>query len=129
MHPSYFLNIGLSEEDPARELKLPADFSEWLFHANYWGRVNETAGTSFSQYEEEMLIHQHMPLAMEGLEKIKEVLLKMTASDIRFVYGWNEGREALYCSVSVKALIQNIEGLERFFLSAFYVGADVYCQL
>ena len=70
-----------------------------------------------------------MPLAMEGLEKIKEVLLKMTASDIRFVYGWNEGREALYCSVSVKALIQNIEGLERFFLSAFYVGADVYCQL
>lgn len=129
MHPSYFLNLGMPENDPARELKLSAEISEWLFFTNYWSHLNQVGGVSFAQYEEEVLANQLIPSAIEALQKIKEVLFAAPTQDMKFVYGWNEQREGLFCTISNSLLLKEAICLEEFFLAALTMQADIYCQL
>ncbi|GLR13667.1 hypothetical protein GCM10007907_24570 [Chitinimonas prasina] len=129
MHPSYFLNVGMSENDPARELKLPPEVSEWLFFTNYWAHLNQVGEASFAQYEEEVLTSQLIPSAIEALERIKGTLSATPTHDIQFVYGWNERREEIFCTISTSLLLEKVVCLEEFFLAALHMQADIYCQL
>lgn len=128
MHKSCFLNLGMPENDPARELELPADVSEWLFFTNYWSHLDQISGNSYDQYEEEILANQLIPAAIEALQEIKTTLVAAT-HDINFVYGWNERREALFCTISPSILFEKVVCLEAFFMAALKMKADIYCLL
>ncbi len=129
MHPSYFLNLGMPEDDPARELELPPEVSEWLFFTNYWSHLNQVGETSFAQYEEEVLASQLIPIAIEALQKIKKALSATPTHDMQFVYGWNERREELFCTIHTSLLLEKVVCLEEFFLVALSMQANIYCQL
>lgn len=129
MHPSYFLNLAMPEADPARELKLPAEISEWLFFANFWSHVSQIGGTYMAHYEEAVLGSQQIPIAIKALQEVRKVLMKNPAQDETFVYGWSEQKNELACTIGNTLLIQEVVKLEEFFSAALNMQADIYCQL
>lgn len=129
MHPSYFLNLAMPEADPARELKIPADISEWLFFTNFWSHVNQIGGADMAQYEESVLGSQQIPIAIKALQEVRKILMKNPAKDETFVYGWDEQKNELTCTISNTLLIQEVLRLEEFFSTALNMQADIYCQL
>ncbi|WP_057391873.1 hypothetical protein [Ralstonia solanacearum] len=119
----------MPETDSERELVLSAEVSEWLFYTRFWEHISEACGISFAQYEEEVLSRDSIPVALGALDKIKVGLSANPVQEVKFLYGWSERREELFCTIKCEDILLEIVRLEGYFLGALNMNADVYCQL
>ncbi|WP_055324808.1 hypothetical protein [Ralstonia solanacearum] len=119
----------MPETDSERELVLSAEVSEWLFYTRFWEYISEACGTSFAQYEEEVLSRNSIPVALDALDKIKGGLSANPVQEVKFLYGWNDRREELFYTIKCEDILLEIVRLEGYFLDALTMSADVYCQL
>ncbi|AXW63847.1 hypothetical protein CJO94_18700 (plasmid) [Ralstonia solanacearum] len=119
----------MPEADLERELVLPAEVSEWLFYTGFWGHISQACGIQFSQYEEEVLPRSLIPMVIDALSKIKEGLSATPVQEVRFLCGWNERKEGIFCEINTAIIFHEVVRLEGYFLVALNMSADIYCQL
>nr|CUV58176.1 protein of unknown function [Ralstonia solanacearum] len=119
----------MPEADLNRELVLSAEVSEWLFYTGFWGYVSQACGIQFLQYEEEVLPRGLISMVIDALSKIKEELSANPVQEIRFLCGWNERKEGIFCEINSAIIFREVVRLEEYFLVALNISADIYCQL
>jgi hypothetical protein len=129
MHPSYFLILSENEDESKQELVLSASTSEWLFNCNFWLNFNAKYETSFAQYEEERLSLTLVKSMIDSLTILRENLLTNNNQTIRFIYGWNEKKEPLYCEIKIDVTMNEIIELINLLKNASISLSDVYFQL
>jgi hypothetical protein len=129
MHPSYFLLLQAADNDSGKELQLPGDASEWLFHVGFWEKFNKRHQTQFAQYEEEVLPKSLMPDLTASAKALIDQLAAQPASEVCFLYGWDANKNGIYCAVSSGALGESLTRLLEFLGHAKELDSEVYCQL
>jgi hypothetical protein len=129
MHPSYFLLLQAADNDSGKELRLPSDTSEWLFHVGFWDEFNKRHQTQFAQYEEEVLPKNLTPDLTASVKALIDQLAGQSATDIRFLYGWDANKNGIYCTVSSRALSESLARLLEFLGHTKELDSEVYCQL
>jgi hypothetical protein len=129
MHPSYFKILNCSEDDPRGSLSLPAEVSEWLFHAKFWDSINVELGANFGQYEDDILPSAKVPTVLRELDKLEDNQLYDPAYSHNVIYAWRPDGENLEFSVKSSELKHNIDELRSLLRRAIERGSDVFCQL
>ncbi len=112
-----------------RELALPPALSEWLFYKKFWEELGQMCQKAFDQYEEEVIPCDFTPCAIKLLKTLYSSIDSNANNEERFIYGWDEGKKALHCSINRKELAEWISKLLEFMEHAAEVPSEVYCQL
>jgi hypothetical protein len=118
-----------NDDCSSSELTLSGGASEWLFYIKFWDKVNSECHTDFAQYEEETLASFMIGYVMCLLGKLRSDLVELRCDEIAFRYGWKQDMSELICTLSKKALIDELDKLASLLARAAKNDFDVYCQL
>jgi hypothetical protein len=128
VHRSWFRIVDVADDDNSGELNLPADFSEWLFHVQFWKKLGNAEGVILDQFEEGDLGKNLLPLSIDLL--VSELsAIETHAGEIRFSWGWDQSGRELVCAIEASALRAGLVQMIEFFGRARSIHSDIFCSL
>ena len=129
MHPSYFHVLKFPDDDPAGDLHLSPEFSEWLFYVKFWDGINHRLGTIFNQYDDDVLPYEGVIVVLAAIQEIQSQYLGDPAYSPNVVFGWTPEGDLLEFVAKFDDLVKGVAEFDILMRNAIELRSDVFCQL
>lgn len=123
------LHGSIVKTESDAELRLPGNFSEWLFASSFWSDFNRIHGTFFDQFEEDEVESKYVTELIKALDKKIHILNSLPDINIEFIHGWTSEQRPLKVSASKDAFLTNLSAFKIFLVQAAANGGRIYLSL
>lgn len=129
MHAASLFLLDNDQQLTSEKFLLSEEVSEWLINIGFWDHFNDVHGTFFGHYEEWILSIDLLPTMRNYFFELVENVKFLDVKTITFQYGWDDKKEALYCSADVESILIEIERVCFFINKAISSNSEIFFQL